>query len=431
MKPTVSLVKYQSSPDSLKQAIELCGGFASLKSDQRVVIKPNLVAWDDLFPIAPYGVYTTTRLIEDLVILLKDAGCRSITIGEGSVEIKKGVGTMMAFEKLGYQAIAKKYGVALVDFNESEAVAFPFDGDHKLYVAREAAEADFFINVPVLKTHGQTKVSLGFKNLKGCLKLASKKLCHHPELNLEFSFSHIVDFVKPALTIVDGIYALEKGALHYGNAFRKDVIIASTDALGADLVAAQSIGYAPGDIAHFGYYAKRANRSLNLEDYTVAGEKLADHVKPLKWDWAWTEDNTGPGIFSKMGITGPALPKYDDTLCSGCSPIANMANILVMSAFKGQPLAKVEVLNGKKMLARPGYDRTVLLGNCMIKANKNNPNIKEALELTGCPPKMEEVAAVLKTAGLDVNEMAYLGYLKQQSEKYNGKEGYDPGFYRA
>ncbi len=431
MKPIVSLTSYRESPGSLRQALELCGGLEGLKGDHRVLIKPNLVAWDDVFPIAPYGVYTTTRLVEDLVIILKEHGCSGITIGEGSVEIKKGVGTMAAFQGLGYGDLAKKYGVTLVDFNAGKSEAFAFHDGLKLHIAKEAVESDFLINFPVLKTHGQTKVSLGLKNLKGCLKIASKKLCHHADLELEYCFSFIADFIRPALTIVDGVYALEKGALHYGNAYRKDLIIASTDPLSADCAAARSIGYDPREVGHFVHYANRHGRSLKEVDYETRGESPGDHVTPLKWDWSWTEDNTGPGVFAKMGISGPALPKYDDTLCSGCSPLANMANILVLSAHKGEPLAKVEVLNGKKMQARPGYDRTVLLGNCIIRANRDNPHIKEPIEVTGCPPAMEEVVKALKSAGLDVNEKAYLAYAKQQSEKYNGREGFDRAFFMA
>ena len=424
MSATISLVKYAKSPDSLKSAIELCNGFKNLTSSDTVMIKPNLVAWDDQFPIAPFGVYTTTRLMEDLIICLKDFGISRISIGEGSVQIKKGVGTLAAFEGLGYRSLEKRYGIRLIDFNESKAEKFKYHDEMELHIAKEAIETDFFINFPVLKTHGQTKVSLGMKNLKGCLKLLSKRHCHNPESDLEFAFSHIADFVKPALTIIDGIYALEKGALHFGNAYRKDLIIASTDILAADLAGAKIMGYSGDEIAHFRHFAKRHGKSLSMGDYKINGENINDHIQPLKWDWSWTEDNTGPGIFAKLGVTGTALPKYDETLCSGCSPIANMSNILVLSAFKGQPLPKVEILNGKKMQARPGYEKTVLLGNCMIKANKDNPNIKEAIEVKGCPPSEDDVVSALKSVGLDVNIAVYHGYMKQQSEKYNGKEGY-------
>ncbi|MFH2067257.1 MAG: DUF362 domain-containing protein [Pseudomonadota bacterium] len=431
MLPRVSLVKYQSDSASLRKALQLCGGFAKLKQTDRVLIKPNLVAWEDRYPIAPFGVYTTTRLVEDLIILLQDFGCRHISIGEGSVQIQKSVGTMQAFEGLGYRELEKRYGVNLLDLNKSKTEKFVFHDDLSLHIAKDAVDCDFLINFPVLKTHGQTKVSLGLKNLKGCLKLQSKKMCHHAKLNLEYCFSHIADFLKPALTIVDGIYALEKGALHFGNAYRKDLIIASTDILGADIVAAKTIGYDSGDIKHFEYYAKRHDRSLSLQDYEILGENLEDQITPLKWDWTWTADNTGPGIFQKFGITGVALPKYDDSLCSGCSPIANMANILVLSAFKGQPLPKVEILNGKKMQARPGYEKTILLGNCIKKANEANPNIQEAVEVIGCPPSEQDVVTALKSAGLEVNEAVYHGYMKEQSQKYDGKAGFEKAFFQA
>ena len=431
MTALVSVTKYTESPASIKTAIEACNGFENLKATDRVLIKPNLVAWDDQFPIAPFGVFTTTRLMEDLIICLKDFGCTHITIGEGSVQLKKDVGTKAAFAGLGYPALEKRYGVRLVDFNESKSQKFVINDHLKLHVAQEVIEQDFVINFPVLKTHGQTRVSLGLKNLKGCLKLTSKRLCHDPKQHLEDSFSHIADIVAPALTLIDGIYALEKGALHFGNAYRKNLIIGSTDILAADLAGAKLMGYDGTDILHFGHYAGRHGKSVSLADYDIAGERLEDHILPLKWDWSWTADNTGPAVFQKFGITGTALPKYDETLCSGCSPIANMSNLLVLSAFKGQPLPKVEILNGKKMQARPGYDKSVLLGNCMIRANEGNANIKEAIEVKGCPPAEEDVVAALKAVGLDVNVSVYHDYLTQQGHKYDGKKGYEPDFFQA
>ena len=132
-----------------------------------------------------------------------------------------------------------------------------------------------------------------------------------------------------------------------------------------------------------------------------------------------------------MGITGTALPKYDETLCSGCSPLANMINLLVLSAFKGEPLPSIEVLNGKKMAPRPGYGKTVLLGNCMIKANRHHENINNAVPVAGCPPVETDVVSALKSAGLDVNPQVYQDYMNQQSGKYAGREGFDPLFYSA
>src|SRR5271157_2373431 len=112
----VALVKYTQSPDSLRTALELCDGFGELDQKASVLIKPNLVTWETEQQIPPFGVYTTTRLVEDLVILLNEFGGKDITIGEGSVPMRTGSATVAAFEGLGYTAIAAKYGVKLVDF---------------------------------------------------------------------------------------------------------------------------------------------------------------------------------------------------------------------------------------------------------------------------------------------------------------------------
>jgi len=430
MKPLISLVQYTGSPDSLREAVGLCCGFEQVGRNTSVLIKPNLITWDDKFKIAPFGVFTTTRLVEDLIIMLKDHGCSKISVGEGSVQIQKNIGTMAAFAGLGYTSLAKKYGVKLVDFNACRSANVKIPGGRTLHIAREAMESDFLINFPVLKTHAQTKVSLGLKNLKGCLRTSSKKICHHASPGLEYCFTFVADCVKPALTIVDGIYALERGPLHFGNAFRKGIIIASRDILGADMVAAKTIGYGPQDIVHFVEYAKRHGKSLDLKDYAIGGDALENHLTPLKWDWGWTKENTGPSIFEKLGLTGVALRKYDETLCSGCTPLANMVNILVLSAFAGHPLPKVEILNGKKMQARPGYDNTILIGNCIIKANEENAHIGKAIKVTGCPPDTKDVIDALKEAELHIDELAYWGYLKQQGEKYDNQEGYSWDFYR-
>ena len=87
-KPVVSLSRYKKSPDSLIEIISLCNGLNDLTLDDQVFIKPNLVGYDDSFPMPLYGIFTTTRLVEDMIIALKDYGVKKITIGEGSVYVK-------------------------------------------------------------------------------------------------------------------------------------------------------------------------------------------------------------------------------------------------------------------------------------------------------------------------------------------------------
>ncbi|MBN1882290.1 MAG: DUF362 domain-containing protein [Deltaproteobacteria bacterium] len=430
--PIVSIVTYTEPVESLRSAVEKAEGFSKLKSGDRVVIKPNALTWDNDHKIPPYGVFTTTRMVQDMVTLLKQFGVTDITIGEGSVQIyKDSPGSLEVMKNLGYEEIARKEGVKLADFNTGEFTKVEVADGVSLHFAKEAMEADFLIDIPAMKTHSQTKVSLGFKNLKGTLKTVSKRTCHHKDLDLDYFVSLVGETVAPALTIIDGIYVLEKGPIHTGNAYRANTIVASTDMLAADITATVLMGLDPHDIGHLAAFAERNGRSLDTADFDIRGESIEIKKTPVKWDWNWNADNTGPTIFDRMGISGVAVPKYDSTLCTGCSPVVNMANIFIISGHKGEPFSNFEVLSGKRMQARPGYDKTILIGNCIIKANKDNPNIKEAVKIPGCPPKVSDLKSALSDCGVQYVEGAYDYYLNQLSGKYDGKEGFEPSFYIA
>ena len=84
-----AVVKYDGTINSLKGAIELCNGFEKLKPDDRVLLKPNIV-WGGggTKKMPKYGMVTTSRIIEDLILLLQEYGCRNITIGEQGVRVQ-------------------------------------------------------------------------------------------------------------------------------------------------------------------------------------------------------------------------------------------------------------------------------------------------------------------------------------------------------
>jgi uncharacterized protein (DUF362 family) len=308
--PIVSIAADVDPVTSLKSAIEQADGFSKLKSTDRVVIKPNALTWDNDHDIPKYGMFTTTRMVRDTVTLLKEFGVTDITIGEGAVQIyKDSPGSIEVMNNLGYGEIAQKEGVKLSDLNTGEFTKVEVTDGESLYFAKEAIEADFLINIPAMKTHSQTKVSLGFKNLKGALKTASKKKCHHRELDLDYFVSLLGETLAPALTIIDGIYVLEKGPIHTGNAYRANTIVASTDMFAADVTATTLMGLDPADIGHLAAYAKRNDYSLNPADFDIRGESIEAKKTPVKWDWNWNADNTGPTIFDRMGISGAAVPK--------------------------------------------------------------------------------------------------------------------------
>jgi uncharacterized protein (DUF362 family) len=427
-KPLVSLNRYESSPDSLEHLIEGCGGFDALKPYHHVFIKPNLVALDDRYPMPLYGVFTTTRLVLDMVLLLKAFGVSHITIGEGSVRGKGyGVSTMGIFKTLGYTRMEERYGVRLVDMLDGPFLNLDFGG-FNLEIAAPILETDFLINMPVLKTHNQAILSLGLKNLKGSLSLKSRKFCHGRDRSLDDCLSSLVEKIRPSLTVLDGIYGLEKGPFYLGKAVVMRAMAASRDPLALDVAGAFLAGIDPAGVPHIRKCAQRHNRSLDLSDCDLRGTPLQELRRPLKWDNTWNEGNTGPRAWDRLGIRGVSLPKYDETLCTGCSGLYGPILTMIMASYTG-PLDEIEILTGKKMKPSGLADRTMLLGNCMIKENRKDPAVKKAVPVKGCPPAVEAVFEALEKCGVRAREDVYAGFRQTLLDRYKGKEGFDEAFY--
>jgi uncharacterized protein (DUF362 family) len=168
----------------------------------------------------------------------------------------------------------------LVDFNSE-----PFEEVQlekiKVKVSRWALESDFLINLPVLKTHRQTKVSLGMKNLKGCLAIESKKMFHKHDIARLIALLNTK--IKTSLTIIDGIYAKDRGPDFLGTSYRTNLLIAGRDVFSCDIVGAEAMGIRPEEVDYLKEFSSVEGRSLSLDAIEVKGEALKEIVRPLKW----------------------------------------------------------------------------------------------------------------------------------------------------
>ena len=108
-----------------------------------VVIKPNLVVAKP----AAEGATTHPEIVEGIILFLKDCGIKNPGIAEGSW---LGETTDRPFDRCGFTALAKRYGVKLFD-TKSDNVIKKTAHELTLGVCETIANADFLINVPVLK----------------------------------------------------------------------------------------------------------------------------------------------------------------------------------------------------------------------------------------------------------------------------------------
>ncbi len=387
---TVSLVKFDGSLDSLRKAIELCQGFEKLGRDDRVLIKPNNCFRHRIMP--PYGMVTTSWIVDGVIQLLLEYGCKDISIGEGAIigifdELEPY--TKKGFKGTGIEKIAKKYGIKLIDFNQGDFHELDLGGI-KVQVSRAALDTDFLVNIPVLKTHFQTKVSLGFKNLKGCLSKDSKRRFHISK-RLDTLICLLNEAIKSDLVIIDGIYMLEKGPETLaGVAHRKDLIIASPDVFECDVVGATILGIDPAQVDYLREFVQRHGRSFDINTIQIKGEDIESLKEQLEWRFEPDKE-----LLTPAKITGLSAPHPGQTLCSACGATLALALSIFGKDNPGMDFGGVELYYGLGLKPERDTQKVFLYGDCAIRSNKSLQNV---IKIEGCPPTLTKTLLALMKA---------------------------------
>jgi uncharacterized protein (DUF362 family) len=441
MKPySVAIVRYDQPLESVKKAVDSSQGLKDLPPKAKVLIKPNVVFWTKAVPFPKWGVITTSRVVEDMVVLLKERGIDDLTIGEGMVtwNPKDTETPADAFETLGYQTLKKRYGVKVINFFERPFKKIDLEEGIFLHYNVDICESDYIINLPVLKTHNQAKVTLGIKNLKGALNITSRKKCHSadPEKDLNYLIAKLPEPLPPMFTLLDGIYTNERGPSFDGKIRRSNILIASGDLLSADLVGARALGFDPSQVPHLAQAAANQGRPLDLSDIEILGESLEAVASPHEYDFAYVENENGimPVALAKDGIKGLTYHKYDLSMCTYCSGINGLMLTAIRNAWKGQPWDEIEVLTGKMMKPTKGKKKTILIGQCIVEANKDNPEIQEMIPIKGCPPKIEDLLAALHQAGIEAHSFLFENFAQLPGffmARYDGRPEFEEGLFRV
>jgi uncharacterized protein (DUF362 family) len=394
---TVSLVKFDGSLNSLRKAIRLCDGFEKLNKNDRVLIKPNNCFRHKIMP--PYGMVTTSKIVDGVVQLLLEYGCKDISIGEGAIvgifdELEPY--TKQGFRGTGIEKIAKKYGVKLIDFNEGAFHELDLEGV-KVQVSGAALDTDFLINVPVLKTHFQAKVSLGFKNLKGCLSKDSKRRFHISK-RLDTLICLLNEAIRSDLVIIDGIYMLEKGPeTLVGVAHRKDLIIASPDIFECDVVGATILGIDPAQVDYLREFAQRHGRSFDISAIQIKGEDIESLKEQLEWRFEPDKE-----LLTPAKVTGFSAPYPGQTLCSACGATLALALSIFGKDNPGMDFGGVELYYGLGLKPERDTEKVFLYGDCAIRSNKD---LQNAIKIEGCPPTLTKTLLALMKALLSKPRM--------------------------
>lgn len=437
---TVAVVRYRKPLESVQQAVNRCHGIDDVKPGMRVFVKPNIVFWTRTVAFPKWGVITTSRVVEDMIILLKEKGVNDITIGEGMVtqNPKDGRTPAHAFATLGYRTLERRYGVKTINVFERPFEAVDLGDGVSLSFNTDILHSDLVVDLPAMKAHNQTVVSLGIKNLKGTIDIPSRKRCHNadPVKNLDYMVARLADRLPPVFTLIDGIYTLERGPGPDGSMRRSDILVASKDILSADMVGARLLGYPASQVPHLAMAAANRGRPTDLSDVRVVGEPIAELARPHHFDFPYTSNEHGelPLPLAKQGIKGVFYRKYDDTMCTYCSQLNGLTLTAIRFAWKGQAWDRIEILTGKRMNPTPGMQATILLGKCMYQKHKNNPDINRMIAVKGCPPRPSDIVKALHQAGIDADPGLFDNIDQLPGffmARYQDRPEFEEGFFRV
>ncbi len=283
MSPTVSC---QACPDydqiRIQAAVQACfedlGGLeVFVRPGDTVFLKPNL-----LMPAKPDQAITTHPAIVRAVIHAVKAVGGEPVLGDSPAATP----LELTARRAGVLQVCRQEGVPLADMRTGiEVGSERVQGRRRFEVARAALRADVVINLPKLKTHALTRVTLAQKNLFGLVPGLQKGRWHMnaqaPDAfagllaDLYASIIDQPDGPRHFLHLMDGVLAMEGNGPGTGGTPRAaGVILASTDAVAIDRVACEIVGLDPSEAPLLRISNERGLGEADLDRIELAGVPL-------------------------------------------------------------------------------------------------------------------------------------------------------------
>ena len=308
---------------TVKDSVDLLGGMSAfVKNGERILLKPNFLAGKP-----PEAAITTHPAVVGAIIrLVKEAGATPI-VGDSP-----GIGNAVKVaQKCGVMDVAKELGAEVIDLATSVYVENPEGKMFKrLEIAKEAIDVDGIINLPKLKTHGQMFLTLGVKNMFGCVVGARKPQWHMAAGDSEAFARMLIDtylFLKPRLTIIDGIVGMEGNGPGSGGDPRKlGLIFASTDCIALDRVITEVLGAKAHDLLTTKVAEEDGLGETDIDNINILGERIEDvKVSHFKFPPVVSIEFKLPfslhSYLRKPLTSRPYINKKECTLCNICVEI--------------------------------------------------------------------------------------------------------------
>lgn len=361
----------------IRDAIE--GLDLNLEGKRTALLKPNIV-----IPAKPEtGIITHPAVLEAVAGVLEEEGFDDIVIGEGS-----GLGTdeSMIFETADYKKL-EKGKVRLVNLNEAERVEIKWKYG-TLKIPKLVADADLYVNIPKMKTHGQTTVTLSMKNQKGVLSHADKKRFHMK--GLHEPIVELAKVVKPDLIVVDAIEAIEGDGPLRGNKKSVNALVLGTNLLEVDMACCEIMGIEYETVQHI---KEGIAQNIGQDKPEITGVRL-DEVK---------------AHFKRANEKyGHILNVYSWRNPYACSMCIDSFSLAVKSSIRNPKywltfipkfaylaiFKRIDIIQGYHAEIPDEHDRGKII--CLGDCTKEIADEHGFVYVKGCPPNSKDIIAAFK-----------------------------------
>lgn len=241
------------------KAIESLGGMkAFVQKNQKVVVKPN-IGW----AVSPErGANTHPGLVKRIVEHCLKAGAKEVVVFDHTCNEAR-----QCYEASGIEKAAKDGGAKVAPghdekYYQEAAVA----NGKKLAKVKEhelLGECDVFINVPVLKCHKATSLTIAMKNLMGVVW--DRRYWHGNDLH-----QCIADYAcqrQPDLNIVDAYRVMKSNGprgVSETDVVMMNSMLVSPHLLAVDVAAAKLYGANPDDVGYLKMASEAGLGSMDL-----------------------------------------------------------------------------------------------------------------------------------------------------------------------
>ena len=267
--------------DALRRVLGPLGGLGAFVSrGDRVLVKPNMISNVAREKCAQTDPAVVGAVLSDLL----DLG------GKPFVGDSPAWGSVRSNARAnGLDEVCGRLDVPLVPFNRPVRVANRTGevfGHFKL--DRAVLEADRIINVPKLKAHRQVSLSCAVKNMFGAMPGRRKAWWHLKAGSYENYFGRMLVEVyaltAPAVSIVDGITAMEGIGPIKGTPRQLDLLMASADGPAIDRVCCEILGLRPSRLATLRAAIELGVGTPNMRDIAIVGDPI-DRFRIDDFQW--------------------------------------------------------------------------------------------------------------------------------------------------